>query len=158
YDLDTKQAREVTHFTDYDIDFPALGGDAIAFQNGGKLYLLDLPSEQLREVAINVPDDNPRTRPHVADGKDPIRALDPAQQVDYALAPNGQRTLFSARGDIFSVPTEHGATRDLTGTQGADEDHPAWSPDGKWVAYTTDASGGQQVAVRPAGGGPERQI
>ena len=40
-DSDTKQTREVTHFTDYDIDFPALGGDAIAFQQGGKLYRLD---------------------------------------------------------------------------------------------------------------------
>jgi tricorn protease len=158
YDQDAKQTREITHFTDYDIDFPALGGDAIAFQQGGKLYALDLPSEQMREVPINVPDDNPRTRPRVADVKDAIRDSDPAQQVDYALAPNGRRTLFSARGDIFSVPTEYGATRDLTGTQGVDEDHPAWSPDGKTVAYTTDASGGQQIAVRPAEGGPERSL
>jgi tricorn protease len=112
----------------------------------------------MREVPINVPDDNPRTRPRVADVKDAIRDSDPAQQVDYALAPNGRRTLFSARGDIFSVPTEYGATRDLTGTQGVDEDHPAWSPDGKTVAYTTDASGGQQIAVRPAEGGPERSL
>ena len=107
YDQDSKQTREVTHFTDYDIDFPALGGDAIAFQQGGKLYLLDLPSEQLREVPVDVPDDNTRTRVHVADVKDQIRSTDPAQQTDYALAPNGKRTLFSARGDIFSVPTEN---------------------------------------------------
>jgi tricorn protease len=158
YDLDTHQAREVTHFTDYDIDFPALGGDAIAFQQGGKLYRLDLPSEQVQEVPISVPDDNPRTRVHVAEVKDDIRDSDPAQQVDFALAPNGKRSLFSARGDIFSVPSEDGATRDLTSTQGADEDHPAWSPDGRWVAYTTDASGGQQIAVRPAEGGPEKQL
>ena len=158
YDEDTKQTREVTHFTDYDIDFPALGGDAIAFQQGGKLYLLDLPSEQLREVPISVPDDNTRLRPRVTDVKDDIRAADPAQQGDFALAPNGKRTLFSARGDIFSVPSEDGATRDLTGTQGADEDHPAWSPDGKTIAYTTDGSGEQQIAVRPAEGGPERLL
>ena len=158
YDQDTKQTREVTHFTDYDIDFPALGGDAIAFQQGGKLYLLDLPGEALREVSVNLPDDNTRLRPRVADVKNQIRATDPAQQTDFALAPNGKRTLFSARGDIFSVPTENGATRDLTGTQGADEDHPAWSPDGKWVAYTTDASGEQQIAIRPAEGGPERRL
>ena len=158
YDQDTKQTREITHFTDYDIDFPALGGDAIAFQQGGKLYLLDLPSEQLRAVPIGLPDDNPRTRQHVADVKDQIRDTDPAQQVDYALAPNGKRTLFSARGDIFSVPTEDGATRDLTATQTADEDHPAWSPDGKTIAYTTDGSGGQQVAIRAAEGGPERLL
>ncbi len=158
YDEDSKQTRQVTRFTDYDIDFPALGGDSVAFQQGGKLYLLDLPSEQLREVPLSVPDDNPRTRPHVAEVKDQIRDIDPAQQVDYALAPNGKRTLFSARGDIFSVPTENGATRDLTGTQSADEDHPAWSPDGRTIAYTTDASGSQQIAVRPAEGGPERVL
>ncbi len=158
YDRETKKAREVTHFTDYDIDFPAYGSNAIAFQQGGKLYRLDLPSEQLHEVAVNVPDDNPRLRVRVADVKDEIRQADPAQQVDFALAPNGRRTLFSARGDIFSVPTENGATRDLTNTQGIDEDHPTWSPDGKWVAYTTDVGGNQQVAIRPAEGGAEKVL
>ncbi len=155
YDEDTKQTRQVTHFTDYDIDFPALGGDAIAFQQAGKLWVLDLPSETLREASVSLPDDNTRTRVHVADVKDEIRDIDPAGQIDYALAPNGKRTLVSARGDIFSIPTENGATRDLTGTQGIDEDHPAWSPDGKTIAYTTDVGGAQQIAVRPAEGGAE---
>jgi len=155
-DLVNKQTREVTHFTDYDIDFPALGGDAIAFQQGGKLYRLDLPSEHLEEVPILIPDDGLRTRPRVADVKGEIRPTDPAQQLDYALAPNGKRTLFSARGDIFSVPTENGATRNLTSTQGVDEDHPVWSPDGRWIAYTTDAGGRQEIAIRPAEGGAEK--
>ena len=158
YDLDTKQSRQVTHFTDYDIDFPALGGDAIAFQQGGKLYRLDLPNEETHEVPISVPDDNPRTRVHVDAVNDEIRDSDPAGQTDYALAPNGKRTLFSARGDIFSVPTENGATRDLTLTPGIDEDHPAWSPDGRTVAYTTDVGGAQQIAIRPAEGGPEKVL
>jgi tricorn protease len=158
YDQDTKQTREITHFTDYDIDFPALGGDAIAFQDGGKLYRIDLPSEQLSEVPISVPDDNLRTRQRVDAVKDELRDSDPAGQVNYALAPNGKRTLFSARGDIFSVPSEYGATRDLTGTPGVDEDHPAWSPDGRTIAYTTDVTGGQQIAIRPAEGGPEKVL
>jgi tricorn protease len=155
-DIETKQTREVTHFTDYDIDFPALGGDAIAFQQGGKLYRLDLTDEHMEEVPLSIPDDAPRTRPHVTDVKSEIRATDPSGQVDYALAPNGKRTLFSVRGDVFSVPTENGATRNLTSTQGADEDHPAWSPDGRTIAYTTDAGGAQQVAIRPAEGGTEK--
>ncbi len=157
-DLDTRKTREVTHFTDYDIDFPALGGDAIAFQQGGKLFLLDLPGEQLHEVSVAVPDDNTRTRPRVADVRDMIRDEDMSQTVDYALSPNGKRSLFSARGDIYSVPTEHGATRNLTATSGADEDHPSWSPDGRTIAYTTDSHGNQQIAVRPAEGGPEKLL
>jgi tricorn protease len=155
-DLVSKQTHEVTHFADYDIDFPALGGDAITFQQGGKLYRLDLASDHLEEVPVLIPDDGLRTRPHVADVKGEIRAADPAQQVDYALAPNGKRTLFSARGDIFSVPTENGATRNLTSTQGVDEDHPAWSPDGRSIGYTTDAGGRQEIAIRPAEGGAEK--
>ena len=50
YDLDTKQTREVTHFTDFDITFPAIGPSDIVFQAGGRLYLLDLATEQTREV------------------------------------------------------------------------------------------------------------
>ena len=74
-DTATQQTREVTHFTDYDIDFPALGGDAIAFQQGGKLYRLDLPSEHLEEVPLQIPDDGfayspPRGRRQERDSRD----------------------------------------------------------------------------------------
>ena len=156
YDFDTKQFREVTHFTDYDIDWPALGDSGIVFQQGGDLYVLDLPSEQLHKLEVRVPDDGLHTHPRFVDGKKFIRDTDAAQQTDYDLAPNGKRALFVVRGDLFSVPAEHGATRDLTETSDADEDHPAWSPDGTQVAYTTDVDGGQQLAVRPAEGGAEK--
>ncbi len=162
YELDSKRFRQVTRFTDYDIDFPSLGdagpGGAITFQQGGHLYVLDLPSETLHQLDVRVPDDGTRTGPRTVKVRDLIRDTDTAQQVDYALSPNGKRALFSARGDIFTVPAEHGAVRDLTRTSGADEDHPSWSPDGKLVAYSTDGSGEQQIAVRPSAGGAERVL
>jgi tricorn protease len=157
-DMKTGQTTEVTHFTDYDIDFPALGKGGIAFQQGGKLWFLSLPDQALHQVPLAVPDDQAPLVPYVHQVEDAIRETDMAQQVDYALAPNGKRALFSARGDIFSVPAEHGPTRNLTHTQTADEDHPSWSPDGKTVYYTTDSSGEQEIASRPATGGPETQI
>ncbi len=158
YDTATKTFREVTHFTRTDIDFPSLGDSAITFQQGGDLYVLDLPGEALHKLDVKVFDDGTRTGPRMLKVGGDIVETDNAQQTDYALSPNGKRALFSARGDLFTVPAELGATRDLTRTSGARENHPSWSPDGKLVAYTTDASGGQQIAVRPALGGAERQL
>jgi tricorn protease len=149
YDLDAKKTRQITYFSDYDIDFPSLGDDAITFQQGGKLHVLDLPSENLHALDVTVPDDGTRTQPRTVLAKPFVRAT------DYALAPNGKRALFSARGDILSVPAKDGTIRNLTNTKGADEDHPAWSPDGTLVAYTTDITGEQQIAVREAIGGKE---
>lgn len=158
YDQDTRQTREITHFTDYDIDFPSLGDDAITFQQGGKLYVLDLQSEKLHALDLTVPDDGIRTQPRFANVTTYLRDVDMSGNTDYALAPNGKRALFSARGDIYSVPADDGSIRNLTHTPGADEDHPVWSPDGKLVAYTTDASGEQQIATRPAEGGAEKML
>ncbi len=157
-DLKSHAFRQITQFTDYDIDFPSLGDSGITFQQGGHLYVLDLPSEQLHALEVRVPDDGVHTAPRFVDARKSIRDVDAAQGVDYDLAPNGKRALFAARGDLWSVPAEHGATRNLTDSSDADEDHPAWSPDGSLIAYTTDAHGGQQVAVRPAQGGAERLV
>jgi tricorn protease len=163
YDTGSHEFRQVTHYTDYDIDFPSLGtggqGEAgIVFQQGGKLHVLDIPSEQVHDLDVTVPDDGTRTGPRYVDAKPMIRELDTAQHTNYDVAPNGNRVVFSARGDLFTLPAEYGNTRNLTQTSNADEDHPTWSPDGKTIAYTTDASGEQQLAIRPAEGGPERVL
>ncbi|HET8552883.1 MAG TPA: PDZ domain-containing protein [Gammaproteobacteria bacterium] len=144
YDLGSQQFREITHFDTYDIDWPSLGNNAIVFGDGGELYVLDLPSEQLHRINVDVPDDGLDRRPRIVDASKTI--------MDFAIAPNGKRALFAARGNIFTVPEEHGATRNLTHTSNAREQHPAWSPDGKWVAYVTDASGESEIAIRPADG------
>ena len=161
YDTTSHEFRQITHYTDFDIDFPSLGtsptGDAgIVFQQGGKLHVLDIPTEQLHDLDVVVPDDGTRTGPRWVDAKPLIREQDTAQHTDYSIAPNGARVVFSARGDIFTLPAEHGNTRNLTQTSNADEDHPSWSPDGKSIAYTTDVSGEQQLAIRAAEGGPEK--
>jgi len=161
YDLDSKQFREITHFTNYDIDFPSLGvggkgGDGIVFAQAGALWVIDLPSEKLHRLNINVPDDQHGQAALRGSEQVHPRPLDTAQNSDYALSPNGKRAVFSARGDIFTVPAEHGATRNLTNSSNADEDHPNWSPDGKTIAYTTDVNGEHQIAVRPATAAPRR--
>ncbi len=150
YDINTKSFRQITHFKNYDVDWPSLGNDGIVFQDGGSLYVIDLPSEKINKINVIVPDDGTRTMPRWVDASKLIQSYD--------IAPNGKRTLFGARGDIFTVPEEHGDTRNLTQTSGAREQYPTWSPDGKWVAYTTDATGECEVAVRPSDGSGKQII
>lgn len=155
-DTTSKQMRQVTHFTDYDVDWPSLGDDGIVFQQGGSLWVMDLPSEQLHKLSVSVPDDGRETSPRWVDGSKYIQATDPAGNPNFDISPNGKRALIQARGDLFTLPAEHGNTRDLTQTSNAKEENPAWSPDGKWVAYVTDVTGEDEIAVRPSEGGAEQ--
>ncbi len=157
YDLRTHKYHQVTRFADYDVDWPSLGSSTITFQQGGHLYAIDLPSEHLRKVEVSIPeDDQPTARRSVA-VEHAVRVKDATGGVDYALSPTGDAILVSARGDLFRVAPQ-ASWKNLTRTPGADEDHPAWSPDGKTIAYETDSSGAQQISVRPADGGPGRVI
>ena len=163
YDLDSKHFTQVTNFTDYDIDFPSLGTEpegkaGITFQQGGSLWVLDLPTQKLHRLDVKVPDDGTRTAPRFVDAGKLIRDQDIAHQTNFMLSPNGMRALLSARGELFTVPVDDGATRNLTRSSDADEDHPSWSPDGKTIAYTTDVNGNQQIAIRPAAGGAEKIV
>ncbi|MGB9428541.1 MAG: S41 family peptidase [Gammaproteobacteria bacterium] len=159
YDLNTKQFRQVTHFKDFDIDWPSLGDTGIAFQDGGDLYVMDLPSEQLHKLDVSVPDDGSRTGLRWVDASKYIQVMDTAGDTNLALSPNGKRALLQARGDIWSLPKEHGPSRDLTDTSNSEEEYPAWSPDGKWITYATDISGEDQIAVRPAdNSGPQQTL
>ncbi|HEU5398255.1 MAG TPA: S41 family peptidase, partial [Gammaproteobacteria bacterium] len=157
-DLGTKQTHEVTHFTDYDLDWPSLGDDGITFQQGGSLYVLDLPSEQLHKLSVDVPDDGRETGVRYVDASKFMQVNDPAGGNDFDVSPNGKRVLLVARGDLFTLPAEHGNTRDLTQTSGAKEENASWSPDGKWIAYQTDVSGEEEIAIRPSEGGAEQVL
>ena len=117
YDTQTKQTRQVTHYTDSDVHFPSIGPDEIVFENGGRLHLLDLATEQTREVKINVVTDRATLRPRV-------RAMWRVSIRNATISPTGKRALFEARGEIFSVPAEHGIVRNLTESSGVAERFP----------------------------------
>ncbi len=140
YDTSSKQIRQVTDFKEYDTHFPSLGSDDIVFENGGKLYLLDLASEKYREIKIDVVTDESTLLPHAENVSKLIRNFWPS--------PDAKRAVFEARGELFSVPAENGPVLDLTNTPGTAERYPSWSPDGKYMAYWSDQSGEYELYVK----------
>src|SRR5207245_3398917 len=77
----------------------------------------------------------------------------------YSLSPSAARALVEARGNIFTIPAEHGSIRALTTNHsGIHELNPAWSPDGKWIAYLSDRTGEYELYTRPQMGGEETRV
>ncbi len=151
YDTAAKTLRQVTTYKDYDVRFPSIGPKEIVFENGGALVLLDLATEKTREVKVDVITDKATLRPRLENVSTRV--------ANASISPQGKRVLFEARGDIFSAPAENGVIRNITETQGIAERYPAWSPDGKWIAYFSDRSGEYELTLLPADGkGAEKQI
>jgi len=140
YDINTKQTRQVTDFKDYDSHFPSMGPDEIVFENGGKLYLLDLATEKYHEVKIDVITDESTLLPRTENVNKLIQS--------FWVSPDGKRGIFEARGELFSVPAENGPVLDLTNTSAYAERYPSWSPDGRYIAYWSDASGEYELYVK----------
>ncbi len=133
YNTSTRQTSKITDFTEYDVKFPSLGKEQIVFENGGFIYKLDVNTGEYEKVPIQIANDNINSRTELKDASKDIQSGD--------LSPNGERVVFSARGELFSLPAKHGITRNLTQTAGAHERVVSWSPDGKHIAYFSDESG-----------------
>jgi tricorn protease len=151
YDMASGRTRQITQFDDFDVTFPSLGPDAIVFQAGGRLYLLDLAGEKWSEVSVRVVTDEMTLRPRIAKAD--------ALITDAAASPTGKRAVFSARGDAITVPAENGAVVNVTRSPGVAERYPRWSPDGKTLAYWSDRTGEYELTLRPAeSSGAERKV
>jgi tricorn protease len=140
YDIKTKAVRQVTDFKDFDVHFPSLGPSDIVFEAGGRLYLYDLAAGTTREVKVEVVTDESTLMPRMESAEREIQNAWPS--------PDGKRAVFEARGELFSVPAENGNVVDLTNTPGVAERYPAWSPDGKSLAYWSDRSGEYELVLR----------
>ncbi|MDE2125555.1 MAG: PD40 domain-containing protein [Armatimonadetes bacterium] len=150
FNVQTRQTRPLTHYQGYDVDFPSCGAGAIVFQHGGHLNVLNTATGHVRTVDIKIYSDNVSARPEWINVSGQISAA--------SLSPSAKRVAFVAHGEIFTVPAKHGATRDISNTPGAREVEAAWSPDGKRIAYFSDATGEYELYTRPADGtgGPTR--
>jgi tricorn protease len=139
YDTETKQVAQLTSYRDWPILNASEGRGRIIFERGGYLYLFDARERQETRLKIGVAADLVETRPRYAEGARYIR--------NASLSPSGARAAFEYRGEIVTVPMEKGDDRNLTQSVAANDRSPAWSPDGKSIAWFTDATGENELRI-----------
>ena len=145
YDVASGQSTQVTRSNTWDVRWPSSDDEQrIVYESNGELQVLDVRNGQSTPIRINVPEDGVHSRP--------ARVAANTFIENWSLSPQGQRALFAARGDVFTLPIERGPTRNITETPGAHEKWPAWSPDGSKIAYISDASGEEEIYVEPQDG------
>lgn len=156
YDPDRDAHEQITRFTDNDVKFPSMGPanngrGEIVFQLGSQIHLLNLGNKKSKPVEITVPGARESLRPKVVDASNLVQSG--------SISATGKRAVAEARGDIWTVPAENGAPRQLTSTSGASERLPSWSPDGRWVSYFSDEDGEYELYITQSDGkGETRQL
>jgi tricorn protease len=144
YDTRSREVKCVLPSNGADVKSASACADAIVFDKIDGLYLFDLLSEKASKVEVKVRGDLPGVRPRVEKvGK---------QVQNVGLSPTGARVVVEARGEILTVPAEKGDVRNLTASPGVADRDPAWSPDGKSVAFFSDESGEYELHVKPQNG------
>ncbi len=151
YDTSSKQVSEAMPSNGMDIKSASSGPDAIVYEQFGSLHLFDPASGKQHAVDIHVTGDFPAVRRHF------VKAAEQIQNAN--ISPTGARAVFEAHGEILTVPVEHGDIRNLTNSPAVEDRDPAWSPDGKWIAYFSDESGEYALHLRSQDGlGEVRKI
>lgn len=150
FHTNTRALEQVTHFKEFDCKNLSGFGNTLIFESGGYLHTLSGGDDQPVQLSISLRGDFPWARPHWVDTKDNIRTG--------TISPTGQRAIFEARGDIYTVPADKGDIRNLTNTSGVAERTPSWSPDGKTVAWFSDASGEYELVLADQTGQDPRSI
>src|SRR5881398_2773597 len=143
-DLASKATKQLTSFKDFDIKFPSIGKDSIVFEQAGYIWRYDSKRGQATPLQIEIKEDFASGRSALVDASKHVESV--------SLAPDGERTVVVARGDLFSVPARNGTPRNLTKTSNAHERDGVWSPDGKWIAYNSDVTGENELYVRAQDG------
>ncbi len=151
FDPASKKLAQVTKYRDLDVKTMDSGAGTIVFEQAGYIHELDPKSGKDRVVNITATGDFPWMMPRWEDVS--------SRMTNMSLSPTGKRVLVEARGEVFTIPAEKGDVRNLTNSSSSAERDPAWSADGKSIAYFSDRSGEYKLYVESADGlTPPREI
>lgn len=151
YNTRTGATEKVTNFREYDVKFPSTDGKTIVFENGGWLYRLNPATKEYNKIPVTLAAEG-------VYGRTEYRTLKAADITAVSAAPDGSRVAVTARGEVFDVPVGKGVTRNLTRSSNSNDRGAVWSPDGKWIAWISDATGETELSLYDVKAGETRQL
>ncbi|OYU94386.1 MAG: peptidase S41 [Bacteroidetes bacterium B1(2017)] len=150
YDLDTKAVAQLTKFNDFPVSsLEGVAGDII-FAQAGYLHTYNTATNAITKLKIGISADLLDLRPRFVKGDNYIRSGH--------ISPSGARIVVDFRGEIITLPGQKGDQLNLTNTSGTHEKYPAWSNDGKSIAYFSDASGEYALHIKNQDGSGEPKV
>jgi tricorn protease len=145
------RAEQVTTFTSGEVRWPAISADgtAIVFEHEFGIWKLDVASRKAAPIRLDIAAE---TQENIVE----VRTFN-SEADDYSLEPAGRRIAISVHGEIFTAPTGEGDLIQITDGPARDR-NPVYSPDGRRIAYVSDASGREEVytASTDGAGRPEK--
>jgi tricorn protease len=150
FDPATEAVEQLTRHDDFPINRITESGDTIIYEQAGYLHLFATSTGKSEQLKIGVTSDLTDLRPRYDSDSKWIRNVD--------ISPSAKRAVVEYRGEIVTVPAKKGDARNLTESTGAHERSPAWSPDGKQIAFFSDADGEYKLHLVPQDGKGEAAV
>lgn len=141
YTTSTKTVTQVTKHKDFDVKTLFSDGKTLVYEQAGKIHKWDAASGKSTPLTISIESDIPYKRSHFVNAS--INNIG-----SISLSPTGVRAVVQFRGDVLTIPADKGDVRSITATTGTHERTPAWSADGKSIAYFSDADGEYALHIR----------
>lgn len=150
YDVTAKETRKLTDLATTGLRNASTDNSFIVLVGDRGLQLFDLEDESVRPVPISIPRDESALRSRIMGAA--------GQVLSYSIGPDGARAVLCGRGDVLLVATASGTASNVTKTSGIAEREARISPDGRQVAYFSDATGEYVLHVRAVDSAEETPI
>lgn len=150
YDVASKAVTQISKFNDFPVTSLEATADQVIFAQGGYLHVVNTATNNTARIKVGIAADLLDHRQRYVKGEQHIRSVD--------ISPSGARLVMDYRGEIITLPAQKGDVFNLTNTPGAHEKEPAWSPNGKYIAYLSDASGEYELHVKNQDGNSDPQV
>ena len=73
------------------------------------------------------------------------------------ISPDGKEIVFDLLGDIYTMPAAGGEAKAISSGVAWDM-QPRFSPDGQWIAFTSDRAGGDNIWIMKRDGSEPKQV